>query len=137
MVQQSVAGPFYARHLGSGVWQLTTGVPAGPEIFLCGARPDEPGLLSGESITALGVEWRADGVRVALSGAHGVRHLSAGSAIVHEPAPRLYEAVPLAVLDAEAKRFWRRVFWLMRIPGGRLLLRFLARGGRGRGNVGR
>jgi hypothetical protein len=87
------------------------------------------------SITTLGVEWRVDGVRLALSGANGVRYLTAGSAIIHEPRVHLYEALPLAAFDSDAKRFWKRVFRLMRIPGGRFLLRFLARGRRGNENA--
>ena len=37
------------------------------------------------------------------------------------------DILPLAQFDQKAKRFWGRVFRLMRIPGGRYLLRFLAR----------
>jgi hypothetical protein len=135
MMHQTLSGPFFARHLGSGVWQLTTGAAAGPEIFLRDARPDKPELIVDMSITTLGVEWRIDGVRVALSGANGVRFLTAGSALIHEPRVHLYEALPLAVFDSDAKRFWKRVFRLMRIPGGRLLLRFLARGRPGKANA--
>jgi hypothetical protein len=38
----------------------------------------------------------------------------------------LYEALPLAGFDATARRFWRRVFLLVRLPGGRYLLRLIA-----------
>jgi hypothetical protein len=47
--------------------------------------------------------------------------------IVHEPLANLYAALPLATLDANARRFWRRVFTLVRIPGGRHLLGILGR----------
>lgn len=136
MMRQTLSGPFSARHLGTGLWQLTTAAPAGPEIFLR-ARPDEPELLQHVSIATLGLEWRVDGVRVALSGANGVRYVTASSAIIHEPKVLLYAALPLAAFDAHAKRFWRRVFILMRIPGGRFLLRFLARLSRGKRDAGR
>jgi hypothetical protein len=36
----------------------------------------------------------------------------------------------LADFDARARRFWRRVFVLVRIPGGRRLLGMLARASR-------
>jgi hypothetical protein len=137
MMQQTVPGPFYVLHLGGGLWRLSTGFPAGPDIFLSGAHPDEPGLLSAQSATALRVEWRTEGVKVALMGPNGVRHVAVGGAVIHEPASELYEALPLAVFDGDARRFWRRVFRLMRIPGGRFLLRFLARGRRGKGTPGR
>ena len=52
---------------------------------------------------------------------------AAQSAIVHEPLPHLYETLPLVRFDAKARRFWRRVFRLMRIPGGRHLIGALAR----------
>jgi hypothetical protein len=37
----------------------------------------------------------------------------------------LYESLPLVSIDADARRFWRRVFRLVRIPGGRFLLKIL------------
>jgi hypothetical protein len=46
--------------------------------------------------------------------------------------PKLYEALPLARFDAKARRFWGRVFWLVRMPGGRSLLKYFAGGGRKR-----
>ena len=51
----------------------------------------------------------------------------AKSAIVHEPLPFLYEALPLASVDAKHRRFWRSIFRIVRIPGGRYLLGVLAR----------
>jgi hypothetical protein len=126
-VQKSVSGLFTARSLGAGAWQLTTAAAAGAEIFLLGAGSDAPVLLKDMRMSSVGIEWRADGVRVALSGDTGIRHLRVAGAVIHEPQPRLYEALPLAGFDADAQRFWRRVFGLMRVPGGRFLLRFLAR----------
>ena len=59
-----------------------------------------------------------------------VASVEAASAIVHEPLEHLYERLPLVSIDADARRFWRRVFRLVRIPGGRYLLKVLrARGG--------
>jgi len=37
---------------------------------------------------------------------------------------------PLASIDADARRFWHRVFRLVRIPGGRYLLKLLTRSGK-------
>jgi hypothetical protein len=76
------------------------------------------------------VEWVADGVRVALGTGPGARQLTARSAVVHLPLAHLYEALPLAGFDDQAQRFWRRVFRLLRLPGGRFLLRLLTRGRR-------
>jgi hypothetical protein len=40
--------------------------------------------------------------------------------------------LPLVSFDDKARRFWRRVFRLVRIPGGRHLLGVLARRNRDR-----
>jgi len=56
-----------------------------------------------------------------------VASVEAANAIVHEPLDQLYERLPLISIDANARRFWRRVFRLVRIPGGRYLLKLLAR----------
>jgi hypothetical protein len=61
-----------------------------------------------------------------MTSAEQPRTVKARSAIVHEPLAHLYDAFPLAGLDAKARRFWRRVFRLVRIPGGRYLLGVLA-----------
>jgi hypothetical protein len=55
------------------------------------------------------------------------------SVIVHEPLAQLYESLPLSDFDDNARRFWRRVFRVARVPGGRYLLRFLAQRTRNRG----
>jgi hypothetical protein len=127
----TVTGPFAACELGGGLWQLTTGRPGVPEIFLRGAGTDAELLLRGASIPALGLEWRADGVAITWSAAGGMRRAVVQSALVHEPKPALYQSLPLADFDADAKRFWKRIFRLMRLPGGRLLLKFVGRSKRG------
>ena len=60
-------------------------------------------------------------------GASGVRYFKCGGAVLHEPQMQLYSALPLAQFDAKAQRFWRRIFRLLRIPGGRIVLRWIAR----------
>jgi hypothetical protein len=132
MVRQNVSGPFRARSLGTGVWHLTKDTPSGAEIYFQGAGPEASEVLQGVSIAMLGVEWHGGGVKVALTVAGGVRYLTIGSAIIHEPKAHLYESLPLANFDTDAKRFWTRVFRLMRIPGGRFLLKFIARRNRGK-----
>jgi hypothetical protein len=125
MTPQTVPGPFSAANLRPGVWQLTTDPVSGPEIHVLGAGPEAAELL--QQVSRVRVEWRADGVLLELSGVHGARYLRARGAIIHQPQPRLYESLPLSNFDAAAQRFWRRVFLLIRLPGGRRLLRFMAR----------
>jgi len=80
----------------------------------------------------LDIEWHADEAVLRFTSAGQARTLELQSAIVHEPVPRLYDALPLADFDAKARRFWSRVFRLVRIPGGRFLLGALARRSRDR-----
>jgi hypothetical protein len=129
IARQTVSGPFAAQTLATGVWRLTSEVAAGSEILLRGVGPEAPALLP--QVSRLSVEWRADGVLLTLTAADGVHHLKAGSAIIHQTQPRLYESLPLASFDVAAQRFWRRVFRLVRIPGGRWLVAFIARRNRG------
>jgi hypothetical protein len=126
-----LAGPFSARRLGGRDWLLTTDVAAGPEVYLQGTGPGAPEFMVGAAIAKLDIIWRGDGVKITVTTANGVRSLKAATAIVHEPKPRLYESLPLAAFDSAARRFWNRVFWLIRIPGGRYLLGFIARRNRG------
>jgi hypothetical protein len=129
-MQKTVSGPFTVRNLGAGGWQLTT--QTGVEVLLRGAGAAAPEILQETSLASLRLEWGTDAVRVTTRDAQGVRSLVSRSALVHEPRPRLYEKLSLASFDADAQRFWRRVFGLIRIPGGRYLLRFIARRGRGK-----
>jgi hypothetical protein len=131
VTRQSLAGPFSATKLNSGVWQLWAEGAEGAHVYLRGAAPEASKLLAGMRITALEFEWRAEGVMIAVAGADGVRHFRSESVIIHTPAARLYDSLPLASFDADAQRFWKRVFRLIRIPGGRLVLGAIARRRRG------
>jgi hypothetical protein len=125
-VKHTVFGPFVARELGNGFWQLTAGAPAASEIYVQITGPGAADALKDMSVSRLDLEWR-DGVTLALTGTNGIGYLKAKTAIVHEPKDRLYDSLPLAGFDLKAKRFWRRAFILMRFPGGRLLLGIIAR----------
>jgi hypothetical protein len=75
----------------------------------------------------LGIEWHDEKVLLTFMSGERVASVEAVSGIVHEPLERLYERLPMVSIDADARRFWRRVFRLVRIPGGRYLLKVLAR----------
>jgi len=132
-MSKNLSGPFAARSLGTGAWLLTTGAVGGPEIVLRGADPDLR-FFADAVVENLTVSWLGDEVELVLTASTGVRALRVSTVIVHEPNTRLYESLPLAGFDTEAQLFWRRVFRLIRIPGGRHLLGFIARRGRGRSN---
>jgi hypothetical protein len=129
--QRRLSGPFGARDLGHGAWALSD-VPSGTEIYLKGAEPDAAQVLAAGRIDAVVLEWLHDGVGLALERGSKVARLRAGGAIVHQQSGQLFDGLPLASFDSDARRFWRRTFRLVRLPGGRYLLRFLARRSRGK-----
>jgi hypothetical protein len=128
-MRQSLPGPFSAMKLNPGLWQLTAQAADGARVYLHGATPEASKLLEDTRIAALEFEWRTDGVMVMVrvTGADGVRYFKSESVFIHESKARLYDNLPLASFDAAAQRFWKRVFRLIRIPGGRLLLGAIAR----------
>jgi hypothetical protein len=127
--RRSVNGPFMARDLGSGVWRLSTDTPGGPEIHLVGVQAE--GVETPSRAAEVEIDWRPDGVLVTLTSAGTDRRLRARHAVIHEPLARLYERLPLERFDEAARRFWTRIFRLVRIPGGPQLLRLIARRTRG------
>lgn len=131
MTKHTMTGAFIATDLGSGAWQVKAATPAGIEVYLQGADNDAAAVLKDRHLTRLGVEWRVEGVVVSVTGASGFRYFKSRAAVIHEPQPRLYASLPLAVYNAAARRFWRRIFWLIRIPGGRLMLAYIAKRRRG------
>jgi hypothetical protein len=120
-----ISGRFLARRLSPGSWLLTRTQPPQLEIFLQGVELEATSLAGCEQLK---LEWQASGVVLRLCSATQNIAVSARGATVHEPRPRLYEGLPLADFDAATQRFWRRIFRVVRIPGGRYLLRMLARG---------
>ncbi len=131
--RRGVRGSFEARELGSGSWQLRSGQAAGAgggaEIYLVGAEPGAATMLD-SVFSAVDFEWVDGGVLVTLTSAGERRVVRTRAALIHEPLRQLYDGLPLASLDDAARRFWRRVFWLVRLPGGRYLLRLVARAAR-------
>jgi hypothetical protein len=123
----NIVGRFLARPLSPGTWLLTGTQPPALEILLQGVELDAAQTFSLANCAEASLEWQESGVLLRLSSATQSRDIKARSAIIHEPRPRLYEGLPLAEYDAATKRFWRRIFRIVRIPGGRYLLRMLAR----------
>ena len=86
---------------------------------MLGAAPPTAESPRGLEVRDIDIEWRADSVWLkSISDGRPIA-IQAQDAIVHEPLPRLYAALPLARLEEPGRRFWRRVFRLVRIPGGR------------------
>lgn len=126
-IERTVAGTLRARQLAEATWQLSSGADGGPALILAGAEAAAGDVLKGLSAAKAVVSWQRGGVLVTLFTASGPRSVRARTAILHEPLARVYDGLPLVAFDERARRFWRRVFLLVRIPGGRRLLRLVAR----------
>ncbi len=126
-MRRNLPGTFLTRNLGEGAWRLSRSETAPIDVFLRGTEPGAADALRPRVVRDVDIEWRAETVVLTMTSAEQPRTVRAQSLIVHEPLARLYEALPLVTLDAKARRFWRRVFRLVRIPGGRYLLGALAR----------
>ncbi len=124
-MRSNFSGAFMPQDRGKGAWQLTRAAPHDMAVFLRDAEHGAARAFGKTPIVDLGIEWYADRALLTFMSGDRVATVEAASAIVHEPLGRLYESLPLVSIDADARRFWHRVFRLVRIPGGRFLLRIL------------
>ena len=131
-MRRNLPGTFATRELKEGIWRLSRREPAPVDVILGGVEIGAADAFRSPTVRDIDIEWRGDWVVVSMTCAEHRRTIKPQGAIVHEPLPRLYEVLPLVALDANARRFWRRVFRLVRIPGGRFLLGVLARRTRAR-----
>lgn len=126
-LRRNFSGAFTALELGDGTWRLSKGAPDEVTVYLHGAERGAAQAFGNSPAADLGIEWHAETALLSFISGDKVQTVEAGSAIVHEPVGTLYEKLPLMSFDADARRFWRRVFALVSIPGGRYLLKLLAR----------
>ncbi|MDB6099358.1 MAG: hypothetical protein QOK23_3508 [Gammaproteobacteria bacterium] len=125
----NLPGAFVAHDRGNGTWQLTRAVPRTLAVFLRETERGAARAFGLGPIVEVGIEWRENRALLTFMSGGKVASVEAASAIVHEPLEHLYESLPLVSIDANARRFWRRVFRLVRIPGGRFLLKLMTRSG--------
>jgi hypothetical protein len=131
-MRRNFSGVFVTQDHGAGAWQLSRAAPHETSVFLRDAERDAAAAFGVGQLIDLGIEWHAEKALLTFMSGGKVASVAAGSAIVHEPLSDLYDNLPLASIDADARRFWRRVFALVRLPGGRFLLGLLTRSGRRR-----
>ena len=123
----NLPGVFRSHAIQDGAWRLSRSDPVAIDIFVRAAAAAATEVLSAHGVCDVDIEWRPESVLLSMTSAGQRKTLSARSAIVHEPLNDLYAALPLAGFDANTRRFWRRVFRWVRIPGGRHLIALLAR----------
>jgi hypothetical protein len=129
-MRRNFSGVFVTQDLGDDSWRISRSAPHETTVFLRGAERDATQAFGTGPLVDLGIEWHAERALLTFMSGGKVASVAAASAIVHEPLGDLYASLPLASIDADARRFWRRVFGLVRLPGGRYLLKFLTRSGK-------
>lgn len=131
-MRRNFSGEFSAQDLGRNVWRLTQTVPHRIDVIVQGARhgsaqPSPARAFGTEAVVNLGIEWHSDMALLSFLSGERVETVEGANVIVHEPLRHLYDGLPLAEFDQKARTFWSRVFRVVRLPGGRYLLRFFAR----------
>jgi hypothetical protein len=129
-MRRNYSGAFLVQSRGDDAWQLSRAAPHEMTVFLRHAEPGAARAFGIGPILELGIEWQAEKVLLTFLADGRVASVEAANVIVHEPLADLYESLPLASIDADARRFWHRVFRLVHIPGGRFLLKLLTRSGK-------
>jgi hypothetical protein len=126
-MRRNFAGVFSATDRGNGAWRLDSLGEHEVSIFLENAAAGAADVFSAAPIQGLDIEWHADSAQLTFASGGRSATVKTAGVIIHEPLRSLYDSLPLARIDEEARRFWRRVFRVVRIPGGRYLLRLLTR----------
>ncbi|MEP6885770.1 MAG: hypothetical protein ABJC66_13565 [Gammaproteobacteria bacterium] len=130
-LRRNLSGTFMPRDVNQGAWRLLRSEPPAVEVLLRGAESGAVQALRPLIVGDIELEWQGETAAVTMTSAQQRITIKTRSAIVHEPLGALYDVLPLAGFDSKAKRFWRGIFRLVRIPGGRYLLGVLARRSRG------
>lgn len=126
-LRRNFSGAFLPQDLGHGAWQLSRHAPHEITVFLRDTERAAQRSFGTGPLVDLGIEWHPEKVLLTFMSGERVASVEAASAIVHEPLEHLYERLPMVSIDADARRFWHRVFRLVRLPGGRYLLKAFAR----------
>ncbi len=126
-LRRQFAGEFSAERLGDSRWRLAQNQPVPVEVYLHAAESRAAPVLGAQRLRDVAIEWCAGRVQLMVSTRGQIESLGAADIFVHEPSPSVLCALPLAKYDARARRFWARVFFLVRLPGGPAVLRRLAR----------
>jgi hypothetical protein len=126
-MRRNFSDAFAAIDCGNGAWRLTSEGPREVNVYLKDAEPGAAQAFGAVPISSLAIEWHPGAAHLSFQSGGSAATVQSAVAIVHEPLRSLYDGLPLATVDADTRRFWRRVFRIVRMPGGRYLLKLLAR----------
>lgn len=119
-----MSAPFDIEDCGHGLWCLRPQLQRAKSVYVRGSLP----VAQLSKSTRVEIEWPDGGGAVVKLGLpSGSLSVPVASAFALEALPALYDALPLGRVDGRSRRFWGRVFSLVRLPGGRFLLGWLAR----------
>ena len=125
MKRKTWNGTFRAQQRGARNWLLSTAEPVRTDVYLQETAIEHqvlPGVFD-----RIQIDWHAGAVDILLMQGAATVALRASGAFVHEQRPTLYEALPLETFGQRSRTFWRRIFFIVKIPGGRALLNHIAR----------
>ena len=133
-LERTIAGPLRLDPAGADRWRVTAPDRRGLLAYLRERRTEGNGpplaarIAEFSVLDALAIDWNADADASVTLRRRGRSLIVAAAAVaLHEPGEGVYAALPLASFDAPARRFWWRIFRIVRWPGGRRLLTFIAR----------
>lgn len=130
-MRKVLGGPITIAERGAHGWRLSSPGDRAIVYLRGGTAAEAPLLLAriaaGAACTGLALEWTGAAATASLRFDDGSVLLTVDEARVHEFPGELYRTLPLAQFDARARQFWRWVFGLVRVPGGRIWLKILTR----------
>jgi hypothetical protein len=131
MLQRFLTGEFHVEASGNETWRATNRRAPGQIVLLRHIEAEAP-LSAPATAETVTVTWNA-GQPVVVTFSRGLQTVTvaAGAVFLHEPTGQLYAGLPLPTFTPAMRRFWRRVFLLVRIPGGRRAVGWLSRRSRG------
>jgi hypothetical protein len=125
-MQRSFSGSFRVDRPTPGWWRVRNTQSPHQIAWLRNLRTTTGDIPV--DFNTLRLQWNPAGpATVSMGEGDTARLLIADAVQLHEPDERLYDDLPLECFTPGAQRFWRRVFWLVRLPGGRALLGLVAR----------
>ena len=124
-MQTTLTGEFVVASGGTAAWRIANRLAPGEFVILRGA-PAALRLLP-RAATRLVIDWAPGGsARVTQWAGAETLSFEAANALLHEPRLELYEPLQLPRFTPDMARFWHRVFRVVKLPGGRWLLGWIA-----------